>query len=135
MPMFDLPLAELEVYRPEVAEPDDLTEFWQRSLAETDRYDIGIEAELVDNKLALIDTYDLTYAGFGGTPVKAWLHVPAGTDGPLPTVVQYRGYSGGRGFPHSYTGFAQAGWASLVMDTRGQGWRDGGPPGSHDRAA
>jgi cephalosporin-C deacetylase len=135
MPMFDLPLAELEIYRPEVTQPDDLTEFWQQTLVESDRYDLGIEAELVDNKLSLIDTYDLTYAGFGGTPVKAWLHVPAGTKTPLPTVVQYRGYSGGRGFPHSYTGFTQAGWASLVMDTRGQGWRDGGPPGSNDRAA
>ncbi|HET9649821.1 MAG TPA: acetylxylan esterase [Microlunatus sp.] len=134
MAMFDLPLGELEAYRPEIACPDDLVDFWRRTLAETRKHDLALEAQLVDNKLALIDTYDLTYAGFGGTPVKAWLHVPVGTSEPLPTVVQYRGYSGGRGFPHSYTGFAQAGWATLVMDTRGQGWRDGGPAASQDRA-
>jgi cephalosporin-C deacetylase len=135
MPAFDLPLAELENYRPDVERPDDLVEFWQRTLDEAREHDLGPAAELVDNKLALIDTYDVSFAGFGGTRVKAWLHVPAGARGALPTVVQYRGYSGGRGFPHSYTGFAQAGWASLVMDTRGQGWRDGGPAGTNDQAA
>src|SRR6478609_1292013 len=134
MAVFDLPLDELEAYRPLVAQPDDLVDFWQRTLAETREHDIGLTAELVDNKLALIDTYDISYAGFGGTPVRAWLHVPAGASGPLPTVVQYRGYSGGRGFPHSHTAFSQAGWATLVMDTRGQGWRDGGPAASQDRA-
>lgn len=134
MAVFDLPLDELEAYRPTVAQPDDFVDFWQRTLAESREHDIGLTAELIDNKLALIDTYDITYAGFGGTPVKAWLHVPAGASGPLPTVVQYRGYSRGRGFPHSHTGFTQAGWASLVMDTRGQGWRDGGPAASQDRA-
>ncbi|GAA3635777.1 acetylxylan esterase [Microlunatus ginsengisoli] len=134
MAMFDLPLAELEAYRPEIERPDDLVEFWQRTLAESRAHELELSAELVDNKLALIDTYDVGYSGFGGTSVRAWLHVPAGASGPLPTVVQYRGYSRGRGFPHSNTEFAQAGWATLVMDTRGQGWREGGPAGSDDRS-
>ena len=135
MALFDLPFAELETYRPEIARPDDLVEFWQRTLGDARRHDLRLSAEPVDNKLTLIDTYDIAFAGFDGTPVRAWLHVPAGATGPLPTVVQYRGYSGGRGFPHSHTAFTQAGWASLVMDTRGQGWRDGGPAGSQDRAS
>ena len=92
------------------------------------RHDLALTRTPYDNKLALIDTDDLSYAGFGGTPVKAWLHRPAGATGPLPTVVQYHGYSGGRGFPHATTTWAQAGYAHLVMDTRGQGWSDGGGP-------
>jgi len=132
MPMFDLPLDALRSYRPEVAEVDDFDQFWIDTIAEARSHDLALTATLVDNKLALLDTYDVTFAGFGGTPVKAWLHVPAGSSGPLPTVVQYHGYSGGRGLPHSFTQWAQAGYAHLVMDTRGQGWSVGGYDGTAD---
>ncbi len=135
MAQFDLPLAELESYRPQVAEPDDFDAFWSATFAEARDFDLALTAEPVPNRLALIDTYDVTFAGFGGSPVRAWLHVPAGADGPLPTVVQYHGYSWGRGFPHSHTLWAQAGYAHLVLDTRGQGWAVGGGSATADRAA
>ena len=77
----------------------------------------------------------MTYAGFGGAPIKGWLHVPAGTTGPLPTVVQYFGYSGGRGFPHTTNLWAQAGYAHFLMDTRGQGYSGGNPGGTPDDSA
>ena len=77
----------------------------------------------------------VTFAGFGGTPIKGWLHVPAGTTGPLPTVVQYFGYSGGRAFPHSNTLWAQAGYALFQMDNRGQGYDSGGPDATPDNSA
>lgn len=134
MPMFDLPLDDLRGYRPEVAEPDDLDEFWISTMAETRAHDLAVTSTLIDNKLALIDTYDVSFAGFGGAPVRAWLHVPAGATAALPTVIQYHGYSGGRAFPHSYTQWAQAGYAHWVMDTRGQGWKEGGGPGTPDPA-
>lgn len=120
--MFDLPLSQLESYAPAIEVPDDLVPFWTGTLAEARSHDLGLTREPYANKLALIETTDVTFAGFGGTPVKAWLHTPVGATGPLPTVVQYHGYSGGRGFAHSTTLWAQAGYAHLVMDTRGQGW-------------
>jgi len=126
MAQFDLPLTELQSYRPEVAEPEDFDAFWSATLEEARGTDLAPQLVPVENKLSLLDTYDLTYAGYGGAPVRAWLHVPAGSTGPLPTVVQYHGYSRGRGLPHSSTLWAQAGYAHLVMDTRGQGWRVGG---------
>ena len=126
MPLTDLPLAELQAYRPDVAEPADFDAFWAETLTEARAFDLALTAEPVANRLALIDTYDLTFAGYGGTPVRAWLHVPAGTTEPLPTVVQYHGYSRGRGLPHSDTLWAQAGYAHVVLDTRGQGWAVGG---------
>ena len=67
----------------------------------------------------------MTFAGFDGNEVKAWLHVPSGATGPLPTVVQYQGYRSA-GFPQQDTRWAQAGWAHFIMDTRGQGWSAGG---------
>jgi len=134
--MFDLPLSALESYAPELSVPDDLIDFWTGTLAESRTHDLALTREPYDNKLALIDTEDLGYAGFGGTPVRAWLHKPAGAAGPMPTVVQFHGYSHGRGFPHATTLWAQAGYAHLVMDTRGQGWNRGagGPSSTADWA-
>ncbi|MGW6196840.1 acetylxylan esterase [Kribbella sp. NPDC055110] len=132
MAMFDLSLDKLREYRPEVAAPADLVDFWRRSIEKARTDDLSATFTPIDNKLAVIDTYDVTYAGFGGSPVKGWLHVPAGASGPLPTVVQYHGYSGGRGFPHATTLWAQAGYAHFVMDTRGQGYSSGGPDGTPD---
>lgn len=133
--MFDLALAELREYRPDVAEPEDFDDFWVRTIDETRAHPLAVQSVSVNNRLALIDTYDVTFAGFGGSPVKAWLHVPAGATGPLPAVVQYHGYSAGRGFPHSYTLWAQAGWAHFVMDTRGQGWSVGGASSTTDASS
>ncbi len=135
--MFDLPLSALESYAPDLPIPDDLVEFWTDTLAGARAHDLALTREPYENKLALIDTEDLGYAGFGGTTVRAWLHRPAGATGPLPTVLHYHGYSGGRGFPHSTTTWAQAGYAHLVMDTRGQGWNRtaGGPSSTVDWAA
>ena len=49
---------------------------------------------------------------------------------PYQSVVEYIGYGGGRGFPIDWLAFASAGFAYLVMDTRGQGsvWRRGDTP-------
>ncbi|WP_129338441.1 acetylxylan esterase [Cellulomonas endophytica] len=130
MAQFDLPLGELEQYRPELAEPADLDAFWSDTLALTRSHPLDLVMEPVDNHLALVTTYDVTFSGFGGTRVKAWLHVPAGTSGPLPGVVEYVGYSGGRGLAHQHVAWAVAGYAQLTMDTRGMGWggRTGATP-------
>lgn len=74
--------------------------------------------------------YDVTFAGFGGHPVKGWLTVPAWSNGPLPTVVEFVGYGGGRGLAHTHLLWASAGFAHFVMDTRGQGsaWGGGETP-------
>ncbi len=75
----------------------------------------------VDTDLALVDVQDVTFAGSGGTDVRAWLRTPAGATGPLPTVVSYVGYGGGRGRAEETLIYAAAGFAHLQMDTRGQG--------------
>ena len=133
--MFDLSLGELWEYRPDVYEPPDFDDFWRDTIDVARGFDVAATAIKIDNKLAVIDSYDVNFAGYGGTPVRAWLHVPAGATGPLPTVVQYHGYSRGRGYPHSNTIWAQAGWAQFSMDTRGQGWHSGGGSATDDVSA
>lgn len=63
----------------------------------------------------------MTFRGWGGQPVKAWLMLPKARSGPLPAVVQYIGYNGGRGIPYSWLTWSALGYAHLVMDNRGQG--------------
>ena len=122
MPQFDLPLSELEQYRPDLPVPMDFDDFWSHTLAEARAVAIAPTFVRVDNALTQVETYDVTFSGFGADPVKAWLHLPVGRERPLPIVVQYLGYSGGRGLSHEVGLWPLAGYANLVVDTRGQGW-------------
>ena len=80
--------------------------------------------------LRTIDVYDVTFCGFGGQDIRAWLRVPASSSSKLPAVVQYVGYGGGRGHALENLLWASAGYAHLQMDTRGQGsgWSTGDTP-------
>jgi cephalosporin-C deacetylase len=130
VPRFDLPLDELRRYTPELPVPEDLDAFWAGTLAEARAHPLAATFTRVDTGLALVETFDVGFAGFGGATVRAWLQLPAGRSGPLPAIVQFVGYGGGRGLPHEHLLFAAAGYAHLVMDTRGQGsaWSVGATP-------
>jgi cephalosporin-C deacetylase len=125
-----MPLDRLRGYAPELAVPLDLEAFWSTTLAEAAAHDLDARFEPIDNGLAVISSFDVTFAGFGGSPVRGWFHVPVGRPGPLPVVVEYLGYGGGRGLPHERVMWAAAGYAHFVMDTRGQGstWAVGDTP-------
>lgn len=128
MPRFDLDPAALETYRPEVREPADFDDFWATTIAEARGAGGDVILSRQETPLTALDVFDVTFPGFAGDPVKAWLTVPAGTDGRLPAIVEFNGYGGGRGLPGERLGWAAAGFAHLFMDTRGQGaqWGTGG---------
>lgn len=128
--LFDLPLDELRRYRPERHEPADFDRFWQETLAKARSFDLDPRFEPVRTRLVTVETYDVTFSGYGGQRIKGWLHLPRGAAGPLPCVVEYVGYGGGRGLPHQWLLWSAAGYAHLVMDTRGQGsvWCPGDTP-------
>ena len=130
MPYSDLPIDELRAYRPNLAVPADLDAFWDETLRETRSHASPATFTPVDNGLTVIRSFDVTFAGFGGSPVRGWLHLPAAAREPLPGVVEYIGYGGGRGLAHQRVRWAAAGFAHFVMDTRGQGstWMVGHTP-------
>ncbi|GES29192.1 acetylxylan esterase [Streptomyces angustmyceticus] len=116
----DLSLDELRAYRPPRPEPPGFDAFWQRTLDETRAHDLDARFTEIDAGLALLRTQDVTFAGFGGHRIHGWFLAPRAADGPLPCVVQYLGYGGGRGMVHDWLLWPSAGYATLVMDTRGQ---------------
>lgn len=129
MALFDMSLGALREYRPQLDEPEDLVPFWEQTLSQAREASAPLLAlERVDNGLTLIDTWDVTFAGHDGSPIRAWYNRPAGVEAELPVVVEYLGYGGGRGEPLERLAFAGAGYGHLVMDTRGQGstWGAGG---------
>jgi cephalosporin-C deacetylase len=119
--LIDWPLDRLREYRPDRAEPADFDAFWAATLDEARALRTPTVFTPYDAGLATVDVFDVTFSGFGGHPIKGWFVVPRHIDGPLPCVVQYIGYGGGRGLPHEWLTWASAGYAHLVMDTRGQG--------------
>jgi cephalosporin-C deacetylase len=136
MPFFDWPLEQCQQYRPNTNEPSGFDAFWAETLADARRFPLDARFEPVDAGLARIEAFDVTFSGYGGQRIKGWYLRPRGVSEPLPCVVEYIGYGGGRGYPHDWLLWPSAGYAVLVMDTRGQGttWRKGDTPDIPDGA-
>jgi cephalosporin-C deacetylase len=121
MAFFDLPLEQLKAYKPKRTENKDFDAFWKKTLDDARKHALKPEFKPVDVGLRTLDTYDVTFSGAHGQRIKGWLLLPKHRKGKLPCVVEYIGYGGGRKFPTDWTLWAAAGYAHLVMDTRGQG--------------
>lgn len=130
MAFFDFSLDTLRTYRPERDEPANFDAFWQGTLAEARQTPLEPRFDPIDCGLRTLEAFDVTFNGYGGQPIKGWLLLPRQRSGPLPCVVEYIGYGGGRGFATDWLLWGSAGYAHLVMDTRGQGsaWSKGDTP-------
>lgn len=131
MPQFDLPLDRLREYRATHDAPADFDDFWLSTLAAARGQGWETVVEPVDNGLALVATSDVTFAGFAGDPVRAWWHRPADRE-PIGVVVEFLGYSLGRGLPHQQREWPLAGYAHLLVDSRGQGYAHAHPGATAD---
>lgn len=131
---FDLPLEELERYLPERDEPDDFDAFWAATLADAERHPLDVELTRVEaGRLTALEAHDMTFRGFGGDPIRAWLVRDPDLPGPRPCVVEFLGYGAGRGAVYDRLAWASTGYVNLVVETRGQGgpWSPGGTPDPH----
>ncbi len=126
----DLPLDELERYRPAREEPGDFDRFWEVTLSSAREFPLDALFTPVDLGLATTETFDVKFRGFGGEEIKGWLLLPRGALKSVPCIVEFIGYGGGRSTPLDWLVWSAAGYAHLVMDTRGQGsqWSPGVTP-------
>lgn len=124
----DFALDILREYTPDVLEPLDFDEFWATTLDESRRADSGYTLTPAATPITRLIIEDLAFSGYAGEPIKAWVTRPADATGPLPTVVEFQGYNGGRGLAGEKLQWASSGYVHVFMDTRGQGsgWGNGG---------
>lgn len=123
MPLTDVSHDELACYRPESRAPQDFDVFWDRTLTDARACSGAVKADRVTDQhlLRTVEVDDVRFPGWNGEPVAAWLLRPRDAEGPLPVVVTFNGYSGGRGRPTDHLLWPSAGYAQLVVDSRGQG--------------
>jgi cephalosporin-C deacetylase len=127
----DLSLEELIEYRPAVAEPADFDDFWRDTVQLTRSFDLDVRLEPVSTPYRTVEIWDVSFRGFAGDRINAWLLKPRDDNGPRPAVVEFIGYNGGRDVPGASLWWASAGYIHLLVDTRGQGsaWGGGGDTG------
>lgn len=86
MPLFDMPLAELERYRPEPTAPDDVDAFWAETLDFARKHDLDPEFTPADFMLDTLDVLDASFSGWNGEKeIRVW---------------PYNGHEGGEVFQH-----------------------------------
>jgi cephalosporin-C deacetylase len=125
MASIDWPLEQLVDYRPALTLQDDFHAFWDAELERQRRIPLNGEFVEVRDALPLARVYDVAFDGVDGVRVRGWYLTPRKVDHPLPGVVQFIGYTGGREYPHALAPFVLNGSCALIMDSRGQGGHTG----------
>ena len=138
------PLSELEKFAPGPNYKPDFNEFWRSTLNTYLADDVRAKLVEINSPITAFETYDVTVPGYNSDPIKGWFIKPKQQNGAIsnqgmPCVIMYDGYGGGRGLLNEWLFWPSAGFAILVMDTRGQGasgWRVGDTPdGNYPRAS
>ena len=71
MALTDLPLEELQAYRPARSEPDDFDAFWAGTLDAARGHDLNPIFTPVRSGLSLIEVFDVSFSGYGGQRINA----------------------------------------------------------------
>lgn len=125
MGSIDWAYEQLVDYKPALTKKDDFDAFWDANLAESNSIPLNAEFVEVENSLPQARVYDVAFDGVDGVRVRGWFMTPKTMDKPLPTVVQFIGYSGGRDYPHALAPNILNGFCAFIMDSRGQGGNTG----------
>lgn len=70
--LVDLSLDKLRSFRYERPEPAGFDAFWRDVLADQRKHPLDVHTEPVDTAVTTLDVSDVTFAGYGSDPVRAW---------------------------------------------------------------
>ena len=132
------PLELLEKYRPALTKAPDFESFWHETLSTYLVADPHPTLTPVTSTITEIAIWDVTIPGYNQDPIKGWFLSPKNLTAPKPVIVIYEGYGGGRGNYNEWLFWANCGYPTLVMDTRGQGGghrRGDTPDGAYPRGS
>ncbi|MEU5178955.1 acetylxylan esterase [Streptomyces longwoodensis] len=121
MAIIDLTEDQLADYDCVREEPADFDAFWAGTLDLVRPVPLDPVFTPYPTALAELDVLDVEFAGWNGDRIKGWFLAPRHLPGPLPCVVEFIGYGCGRATPYQWLTAPAAGFATLVMDNRGQG--------------
>ena len=131
MPMIDMPLEELRVYRGINPKPADFDAYWAAALAELEATPPAPEFLPAEFQTPFAECFDLWFTGVGGARVYAkYLRPRHAKEVPHPAVLQFHGYSGSSGDWQDKLGLAALGFSVAALDVRGQGGRSQDPGGA-----
>ena len=123
MPLFEMPLAELEAYTGRNPRPADFDAYWSTALAEMAAVDPDVRLEPHPYPAPGVECFDLWFTGVRGARIHAKYLRPRHAATSHPAVLRFHGYSVSSGdwaesLPHLAQGVAVA-----ALDCRGQGGR------------
>ena len=121
MASIDWPLEKLVEYKPEATAQNDFEAFWSRNKAASHEIPLNATFDRIESSLPLANVYDVAFDGVDGVRVRGWFLSPQEVAAPLPAVIQFIGYAGGRDYPHTLAPHLLNGFCAFIMDSRGQG--------------
>jgi cephalosporin-C deacetylase len=121
MPVFEMPLEELQSYRGINPKPEDFDEYWQRALAELQAMEDRVELIPAAFQSAVAECFDLFFTGVGGARIHAKYLRPKRGRKPHPAVLLFHGYTLNSGNWQDKLSFVSQGFSVAALDCRGQG--------------
>lgn len=119
--LIDKPLEELRVYGGRNPKPADFDEYWDKALEEMRKTDPKLEINESEFKIPGAKCYDMYFTGVHGARVYAKYAKPEKSEGKMPAVLVFHGYSAASPSWMSLMGYVMAGFSVFALDCRGQG--------------
>ncbi|MEM2946496.1 MAG: acetylxylan esterase [Thermoproteota archaeon] len=120
MPIVDLPLEQLKVYKPPLTRRADFQSFWNYNRKLCEEQPLNPVLKRLEYPVRRLEAYLLSFDGFlDRTPIVCWFLKPVG-EGPFPALLVPHGYGGNRGTVSDYLGWILQGVAVMAIDIRGQ---------------
>lgn len=121
MPVFEMPLEQLESYQGRTPRPSDFDSYWERALKEMSCISPNLEMVPASFQTSFAECFHLYFTGVGGARIHAKFLRPKPVKGTHPALLLFHGYSGNCGEWQDKLGYVALGFCVAALDVRGQG--------------
>lgn len=121
MPLIDMSMEDLKVYKGRNPCPRDFDEYWDRAISEMQNVDPNVELLPSTFTSCVADCFDLWFTGVRGARIHAKFLKPKKLKGKAPAVLLFHGYSMSSGDWLGKLPYAASGYLVASLDCRGQG--------------
>lgn len=121
MPVFEMPLEQMQTYRGCSPRPDDFDQYWADALAQLDRLSMDYHLVPADFTAPGVECFDLWFTGVRGAKIHCKFLKPSQIQGKIPAIAVFHGYMHHSGEWFERLPLVYAGNAVMVMECRGQG--------------